>query len=198
MTGVTTIAAARSRRRRSIPLLLVSAAVLAGIAVGCSNATPSPSAAAVATQVPFGSGQTPVPTAWPGGVVSAMIALGADDASFQQLANDLQTTVNNGDLQAMLQVTNDGLTFLKAAQQNVPHLQGYSETKVLGDGLAGAYQQMIDGMQQIHDSLVGGNAAGVTTGFQEFAAGNTAYGAFRAELSDRAQQAIFMQRIYYR
>jgi len=192
-------AAAPSRRRRSFPLLLVSAVVPASVAIACSNSTASPSpAAAVATPGPVGTGATPKPTAWPGDTVSAMIALGADDDSFQQLAKDLQTTVDNGDLQGMLRVTNDGLTFLKGAQKNIPHLQDYSETKAIGDALAAAYGQMISGLQQIHDSLVSGNAAGVTAGFQQFAAGNEAYGALRAELSDKAQQAIFMQRIYYR
>jgi hypothetical protein len=205
MTRDATIGAAGpSRRRRSLPPLLVSAVVLASVVIACSTATPSPSPGALGSQGPVasqqagGTGPTPKPTAWPGATVSAVIALGAGDESFQRLAKDLQTTVDKGDLQGMLQVTNDGLTFLKGAQQNIPHLQAYSETKPLGDSLAAAYQQMISGLQQIHDSLVSGNAAGVTSGFQEFAAGNEAYGALRAELSDKAQQAIFMQRIYYR
>ena len=57
---------------------------------------------------------------------------------------------------------------------------------------------MIDGLQKVHDSLVSGDSAGVTTGFQQFVAGNVAYGALRADLSDKSQQAVFMQRIYLR
>jgi hypothetical protein len=57
---------------------------------------------------------------------------------------------------------------------------------------------MIDGLQKTHDSLVSGDAAGMTSGFQDFVAGNTLYATVRADLSDKAQQAIFMQKIYLR
>jgi hypothetical protein len=189
-------AAAKGRRRRSLRPLVLSIAVLASLLVGCSDVTTTP------TSTPNGPtlapGETPKPTAWPGSVVSAMIALGAADPSFAKLGSDLQTTVDTGDMQGLLQVTTDGLTFLKGAQKNIPKLQAYAETKALGDALANGYQQMIDGLQQIHDSLTSGNAAGVTAGFQQFAAGNETYGAVRAELSDKAQQALFMQKNYLR
>jgi hypothetical protein len=191
-------AVARRRRRTSWPLLL-SVALLAALVVACTpDATPSPSAGAQGSGAPLGSGETPVPTRWPGDVVTATIALGAADASFSKLGNDLQQTVDTEDMQGLLQVTTDGLTFLKGAQQNIPKLQGYPETKSLGDTLAAAYQQMIDGLQKTHDALVSGDAAGVTAGFQQFVAGNTLYATVRADLSDKAQQAIFMQRIYLR
>ena len=190
------VAAARGRHRRSLRPLVLSVAVLASLLVGCSNVTTTP------TSTPSGPtlapGETPKPTAWPGSVVSATIALGAADSSFAKLAADLQSTVDTSDMQGMLQVTTDGLTFLTGAQKNIPKLQAYGETKSLGDALANAYQQMIDGLQQIHDSLSSGNAAGVTTGFQQFAAGNETYGAVRADLSDKAQQAVFMQKSYTR
>lgn len=190
------VAAAERRHRRSLRPLALSVALLAALLVGCSNLTTTPTSTPT---TPFlASGETPKPTIWPGSVVSATIALGAADSSFAKLASDLQTTVDTADMAGLLQVTTDGLTFLTGAQKNVPKLQAYPETKALGDALANAYQQMIDGLQQIHDSLTAGNAAGVTAGFEQFAAGNETYGAVRADLSDKAQQAIFMQKNYLR
>ncbi|HEX7949255.1 MAG TPA: hypothetical protein VF494_02820 [Candidatus Limnocylindrales bacterium] len=190
------LAAAKGRRRRSLRPLVLSVAVLASLVAACSSATTTPTSVPPAQTL--APGETPKPTAWPGSVVSATIALGAADPSFAKLAADLQTTVDTANMQGLLQVTTDGLTFLKGAQKNIPKLQAYAETKSLGDALANAYQQMIDGLQQIHDSLTSGNAAGVTAGFQQFAAGNETYGAVRAELSDKAQQALFMQKNYLR
>jgi len=197
MTREHSIVAAAARRRRSSWPLLLSVAMLTAILVACTG-TVSPTPTAGPTFPVDASGATPNPTAWPGSVVAAMIALGADDASFTQLGNDLQAAVDTGNMQSLLQVSTDGLTFLKAAQTNIPKIQAYSETKALGDALAAAYQEMIDGLQKVHDSLVSGDSAGVTTGFQQFVAGNVAYGALRADLSDKSQQAVFMQRIYLR
>ena len=143
-------------------------------------------------------GTSPVPTSWPGNTVTAIIALAAADSSFAKLGSDLQTTIDNSDMAGLLQVSTDGLTFLKGAQQNIKYVQEYADTRALGDALANGYQQMIDGLQQVHDSLAAGNPDGVTAGFQAFVAGSTTYGAVRADLSDKAQQAVFMQRNFLR
>ena len=199
MTRAVPIAAvAAGHRRRSFRPLLLSVAVLAALVAACSGISGSPAATPSTPFPTLAPGETPKPTAWPGHTVTAMIALGAADPSFNKLAADLETTVNNSDMQGLLQVTTDGLKFLKGAQANIHYLQEYPETQSLGDTLASAYQQMIDALQLIHDSLTSGNAAGVTAGFQQFAAGSTTYGTVRADLSDKAQQALFMQRIYDR
>jgi hypothetical protein len=187
--------AAAVRRRRTNRPFLVSLALLVGVLAACSG-QPGPTTQPT-TGGPVGTGPTPQPTAWPASVVSSMIALGAADGQFVQMGNDLQTAVDAGNLQELLTVTNDAKTFLTGNQANIPRLQAYALTKPLGDSLAAAYGQMIAGVTQIHDSLVNGDASGVTTGFQTFLAGNTAYAAVRQELGDKAQQAIFMKRIYY-
>ena len=205
MTSAPSIArVAPNRQRRSHrPLLLVALPLvaLAAIVVGCT-ATPSTPAStdsgAFATDGPQGTGPTPVPTAWPGPVVAAVIALGAADGQFQSMGNDLQTAVDDNSPQEMLLAVQSGLTFLPGNQQNIPHLQGYSITKDLGDALAKAYADMIAGLQKIQSSLDAGDSAGVQTGFQQFAAGSTEYAAVRQDLSDKSEQAIFMQRILTR
>jgi hypothetical protein len=190
-------AVAPGHGQRSFRPLILSIALLATLVVACSGISGPTSTVSTPVRT-LAPGETPRPTAWPSHTVSAMIALGAADPSFAPLAADLATTINNGDMQGLLQVTTDGLKFLKGAQLNIHYLQEYPDTKSLGDTLASAYQQMIDALQLIHDSLTSGNSAGVTAGFQQFAAGSTTYGTVRAELSDRAQQALFMQKNYLR
>ena len=188
-------AAAADRRRRTIRPFLVSLALLVGVVAACSS-QPGPTSEPT-TAGPVGTGPTPQPTAWPASVVSSMIALGAADGQFVQMGNDLQAAVDAGNLSELLTVTNDATTFLTGNRGNIPRLQAYALTKPLGDKLAAAYDQMIAGIKQIHDSLVNGDASGVSAGFQTFLAGNTAYADVRQELGDKAQQAIFMKRIYY-
>jgi hypothetical protein len=172
-------------------------ALLVGVLAGCSTAAtpvPSPTEASVA---PSGSAQVnPEATAWPGGVVDAIVALGAADPQFDQVGKDLSAAVNTNDMQTLLGVTTNVEKFLTANQQYIPHLQGYAETKDLGDKLAAAYAQMLGGITKIHDSLVAGDGAGVTSGFDAFAAGSALYGDSRATLGDFFNQAIFMKRHY--
>lgn len=190
------------RRRRSNRLLLLVASSLLALAVGIVGCTSMPSATPSegdgSNGVPAGSGATPKPTAWPSTVVIGMVALGAADSQFESMGNDMQTAVNDNSPQEMLVASQSGLDFLKGNQKNIPLIQTYSETKPLGDGLAKAYADMIAGLQKVHDSLESGDSAGVQTGFQQWASGNTEYGALRQELGDKAEQALFMQRILNR
>jgi hypothetical protein len=197
------VGVAPTRRRRSHrPLLLVATCLVALVVgvVGCtSTGTPGPGdTGSPASEAPQGTGPTPKPTSWPSQVVIGMVALGAADNEFEKMGNDLQTAVDDNSPQEMLLASQSGLDFLKGNQPNIPKIQGYSETQALGDSLAKAYADMIAGLQKIHDSLTAGDASGVQSGFQAFAAGSTEYGAVRQDLADRSEQAIFMQRILNR
>lgn len=188
-------AARRGRRSpgRSVPIAI---ALVLGVLAGCSTAaTPSPSPSVA--QLPSGSDSpNPEATSWPGGVVDAVVALGAADPQFDQVGKDLSTAVDTNNMQTLLGVVENVQKFLTANQAYIPHLQGYDETKDLGDKLAAAYAEMLAGMTKVHDSLVAGDGAGVTAGFDTFASGSTAYGAVRATLGDFFNQAIFMKRHY--
>jgi hypothetical protein len=179
------------RRATRFALSVALLAAIATIAVACSafsTTTPAPT--------PVGTGPLPNATPWPTSVVSKTIALAGADSQFQQVTNDLNAAVDAGDMAHLLTVTNDVLTFLAGNQKNISALQGYPETKSVGDAVASGYAQMIAGMTQVHDALVAGNGSGVTTGFATFEAGNATYGAVRAQLGDLATQAIFMQKHY--
>jgi hypothetical protein len=191
------------RRRRSHRQLLLVAGPLIALVVAVVGCTSTPSTGpgdtgAAVSQGPDGTGPTPKPTSWPSSVVIATVALGAADSQFEKMGSDMQSAVDDNSPQEMLIASQSGLDFLKGNQPNIPHLQGYSETEALGDGLAKAYADMIAGLQKVHDSLQSGDSAGVQTGFQQFAAGSQEYAAVRQDLSDKAEQAIFMQRILTR
>jgi hypothetical protein len=183
--------------RRSPGVALPGAlAIFAALLVACSgiNSSFAPSA----SFRPLGSGETPTPTSWPASVVEATIALGLADGQFSQIGNDLSAAVDSGDLQRVLKASLDVQTFLTENGKNIPKLQAYADTQPLGDALKAAYDKMLEGITKVHDSLVTGDSAGVTAGFEEFAAGNDLYAPLRAELGDKATQAIFMKRILLR
>ena len=171
----------------------VALVLIAGTLAACTTAKPSVAPSAAPTAAPQGSGG-PKPTNWPTTVVEASIALGAADSDFQVVGADLATAVDAGDLQALLDVSERVQTFLLENRKNIPKLQAYDATKAVGDRLLAAYDEMLNGIRTLHDALLTGDGAGVTSGFQTFVAGNAAYSAVRADLGALAEQALFMKK----
>lgn len=184
------------RGARSIWAVAVAASVaLTMVLTACSGSATAPPSTARATPSAADSGiPTPKPTFWPTGVVEATIALGAADGDFIKMANDVVGAVNSNDAVKVLQVMSDALTFLKGNQENVPHLQDYPATKSVGDKLAAAYAQMVEGAQAVIDGMNAGSTEAVQGGFVTFFAGNQVYVAISPALGDLADQAIFMKR----
>lgn len=191
--------AARGGRRSPGRSVTLGIALLLGIIAGCTSGA-TPSATPVPSFIPIGPSDIPNPhpgaTSWPGDVVDAVVALGSADTQFDQVTTDLSTAVNANDMQQLLGVSENVVKFVTGNQTYIPHLQGYSATKDLGDKLAVAYAQMLAGITQVHNSLVAGDGAGVTAGFDTYASGTTAYGLVRANLGDAFNQAIFMKRTF--
>lgn len=169
--------------------------VLAILLASCGpTATPSGSPVVATASAGESGSPGPKPTFWPTGTVEATIALGAADGDFTKMASDVVGAVNSNDAVKVLQVMSDALTFLKGNQENIPHLQNYPATKAVGDQLAAAYGQMIDGAQAVIDGMNAGSTEAVQAGFVTFFAGNAAYVAISPALGDLADQAIFMKR----
>ncbi|TAL08901.1 MAG: hypothetical protein EPO00_06595 [Chloroflexota bacterium] len=164
------------------------------VLVACGGAATQPPSTAASPSAAGSGLPTPKPTFWPTGVVEATIALGAADGDFTKMANDVVGAVDSNDAVKVLQVMSDALTFLKGNQKNVPRLQDYPATKVVGDELAAAYAQMIEGAQAVIDGMNAGDTEAVQAGFVTFFAGNKAYVAISPRLGDLADQAIFMKR----
>jgi len=176
------------RHRRWATAALV--AFLIVTVAACNSSTPRPSG----STAPIGTGPVPQPTHWPSLTVDSTIALGVADPQFQQIGADLTAAVDANDLSRLLQVSANAETFLAGNQTNIPRLQDYDGTQAVGDRLAAAYAQLVAGIKQIHDSLASGDGAGVTAGFQTFAAGNTAYAAVRPDLLALAAAALDQKR----
>ena len=171
----------------TVTLAMLLAACSAGPSSTASDG-PTPTASAVS------SAPRPNATSWPVQVVASSIALAAADSGFAVMAGDLSAALDSGEPARILDVTGRVLSFLQENQKNIPGLQAYGATKAVGDRLAAAYQQMIDGVVQIRDGLKSGDGAAVTAGFTAFFAGNTAYGDVRSALGDVASQAVFMKK----
>ncbi len=183
----------RTGRPRGRGVAAGLAVVVVLLVAACGSTAPTSSNPATPGPTVDGSGG-PKPTIWPTTVVEASIALGAADGDFSKLADDVVKAVDSEDPATMLGVMNDALTFLNGNQKNIPHLQAYPETKPVGDKLAVAYAQMIEGATKARDGLIAADGAAVQAGFQEFFAGNAAYVAVAPALGDLAGQAIFMKR----
>ena len=176
--------------RAMLAAVLLLAAVLAAI-VACGGASPGPTGSGAPTAGNVG----PRPTHWPSEVVESTVALGLADSEFVKVGADLTAAVDSGNMENLLTSARDVEAFLTGNRKNIPRLQGYGETKAVGDRLAAAYDQMIAGITQVRESLEGGDAGGVTTGFQTFVAGNTAYSGVRSDLGVLVEQAIFMKKL---
>ena len=184
-----------SRRSASSAVGLMAALLLGVAACGGSTGTSLPAAASPSAALPSGSDQpVPKPTIWPTTTVEAAIALGAADGDFSKVASDVVKAVDSQNPATILQVIKDTLTFLSGNQKNIVHLQDYPATKAVGDQLAVAYAQMIEGATKVRDGLVAGNADAIQQGFVEFFNANTAYVKISPALGDLADQAIFMKR----
>ena len=188
--------AARWGPRSTGRSITLGIAVALGILAGCTTAATQSPSPAVSIAPGSSESTNPQATSWPGGVVDAIVALGAADQQFDQVGKDLSAAVNSNDMQTLLGVTENVQKFLKANQDYIPKLQGYDISKSLGDSLSTAYAQMLAGITKIHDSLVAGDGPGVTAGCDTFVAGSAAYGQARATLGDFFNQAIFMKRHY--
>jgi hypothetical protein len=191
MVGVPPIRTSRRLGSRAVlAAVLLLAAVPAAI-MACSGASPGPTGSVA----PSTGNAGPRPTHWPSEVVESTVALGLADSEFVKVGADLKAAIDSRNMETLLTSAKDVEAFLTGNRKNVPRLQGYGETKDVGDRLAAAYDQMIAGITEVRESLESGDADGVTTGFQTFVAGNTAYSAVRSDLGVLVEQAIFMKRL---
>jgi hypothetical protein len=182
--------AARTSRATLVALGLVVAVGLAACAG--SSITPGPSASAS----PDASRGGPKPTAWPATTIEGTIALGAADAEIWKAGVDLRKAAENEDVELMWGAADGLAKLLEGIQPNVPRLQSYAATKDLGDQLEVAYAKLLEAAIQIRDSITGGDSNGVVAGFTALTAAMDLYADSRQALSESAQQAIFMKRIF--
>ncbi|MEO5966439.1 MAG: hypothetical protein ABIR11_13320 [Candidatus Limnocylindrales bacterium] len=186
--------------RREAPLagtLLFVALLVAA----CGAATASPSPGAPSTAVPSnpaasgGVAAQPSPTAWPGGVVEAVVILGKADLEIQNAGADLGAAAAYEDVQGMWGAADGLATLLDRLIPQVDRIRDYPVTAAAAVAYDKAFPDMDAGAKQIRDSITAGDGPGVTAGFQRLAKGTAAYQDARREIGPLVEPALLMQRI---
>ena len=117
----------------------------------------------------------PSATPWPGGVIEALLVLGAADQDIQTAGGDLGTAVNKQDLEAMWGAA-DGLA---TCSTQLPARSTGSAATRRRPTLAAAYDaalpEMTGGAKELRDAITDEDAAGITAGSQRFPNGLEAY-----------------------
>jgi len=187
----------------AIPATILASALLVG-ACGATSGSPSvaspttgPSAAADASGGPSGAHATPAPSAtpWPGGVVEAIVVLGAADKDIQTAGGDLGTAVNNQDLEAMWGAADGLATTLEQLPAQVDRIRGYPAMAALAAAYDAALPDMIGGAKDLRDAITNENAAAITAGSERLSKGLKAYADVRPILAPLVEQGFLMQRL---
>ena len=197
-------------RLASVPMAIPVAILVSALLVGACGASTASSSVALpptaadaagassqASGSPPGSPKAPQPsaTAWPGGVVEAIIVLGAADQDIRTAGGDLGTAVNNQDLEAMWGAADGLATMLAQLPTQVDRIRGYPAMAALAAAYDAALADMIGGAKDLRDAITDENAAGITAGSQRLANGLKAYGAVRPILAPLVEQGFLMQRL---
>jgi hypothetical protein len=183
-----------------LPLLLAAFVAACGASAGtpAPSAAPSGSAAASPGASDSASGERtlqPGATPWPGDVVEAVTLLAKADLSIQEAGADLGAAAAYEDLKAMWGAADGLASLVERLQTQPPRLAGYPETAAAAAAYAAAFPDMLAGATTLRDAIKAGDAAGVTSGSQQLAAGLEKYAVARRLIGPLADQAIPMQRI---
>ncbi len=192
----------------AVPAAILVSALLLG-ACGAAGGSPSaggpstgaastaPDASGRASGGPSGSSRAPEPTAtaWPGGVVEAIVVLGAADNDIQTAGGDLGTAVSNEDLEAMWGAADGLATTLDQLPAQVDRIRGYPAMATLAAAYDAALPDMIGGAKDLRDAITAKDAAGITAGSQRLSKGLKAYAGVRPILAPLVEQGFLMQRL---
>ena len=197
MTPRTTPVAAPGVRAR-VALVLLVAILVAACGAATSSATPgaSPSAATGASGSPDGSEAVgPSPTAWPGGIVEAVVLLGKADAEIQAAGGDLGAAAAYEDLEKMWGAADGLAALLVKLQGQVDRIRDYPETAAAARAYDAALPDMLAGATGIRAAIDAKDAAALATAVQQLATGTAAYAEARREIGPLVERAILMQRV---
>ena len=177
-------------------VLLVALLVAACGAATPSGATSSAPSTPVESSSPGASEATgPSPTAWPGGVVEAVVLLGKADAEIQKAGGDLGAAAAYEDLEAMWGAA-DGLAALLAKMQGqVDRIRDHPETAAAAAAYDAALPDMLAGATGIRAAIDAKDATALAAAVQQLGTGTAAYAEARREIGPLVEQAILMQRV---
>jgi hypothetical protein len=181
---------------RAIPGLAVVLLVAVLVAAcGTAVATPTPSSSSAAGASPSVSGEGPIPTRWPGGVIESVLNLAKADAGIQAAGDDLAAAAAYEDLQKMWGAADGLAQLIERLNSQVSQIKDYPATQSAAAAYEAAFPDMLAGAKKVRDSITAGDAAGLTAGSQELAAGLEKYAAARRLIGPLADDALLMQRL---
>ena len=193
-----------SRPVAARPVPAARLAVLLGLVIGlvvlaCGTSGPTGPSAAPGNSGAVASGAAdsggPNPTRWPGGTVTAVVALGAADRDIATFLATYQAAVAKSDLKAMWGAV-DG--FVKTAESllpNVDRLDEFGPTKPLAAQYRASIPPAIAAAKKVRDAITAGDAATVNAGSLELIAALQTYSGLRSALAAWVAQSAFQQKI---
>jgi hypothetical protein len=180
---------------------VVLLAVLLVAACGAASSTASPAASPSADVALSGSsgasaseGTGPSPTAWPGGVVEAVVLLGKADAEIQKAGGDLGAAAANEDLEAMWGAADGVAPLLEKMRGQVDRIRDYPETAEAAKAYDAALPDMVAGATGIRAAIDAKDATALAAAVQQLGTGTAAYAEARRQIGPLVEQAILMQR----
>ena len=178
-------------------LVLLVALLVAACGTATSSATPgaSPSSTTDASSPGASEAIGPSPTAWPGGVVEAVVLLGKADAEIQKAGGDLGAAAANEDLKAMWGAADGLAPLLEKMQGQVDRIRDYPETAAAAKAYDAALPDMLAGAQGIRAAIDAKDAAALAAAVKQLGTGTAAYAEARRQIAPLVEQAILMQRV---
>jgi hypothetical protein len=176
--------------------------VLLVAACGAANSTGSPLAspsgdvsAPVSPDASASEATGPSPTAWPGGVVEAVVLLGKADAEVQKAGGDLGAAAANEDLAAMWGAADGVAPLLEKMQGQVDRIRDYPETAAAAQAYDAALPDMLAGATGIRAAIDAKDPAALAAAVKQLGTGTAAYAEARRQIAPLVEQAILMQRV---
>ncbi len=185
-----------------VPIVALVLALLV-VACGATSSTASPSADRPASASAgasgggggAGSALEPGATPWPGTVVEAVMILALADVEIQAAGADLGAAAAYEDLRAMWGAADGLATLMEKLQAQVPRIAGYPESAAAAKAYEAAFPDMLAGATTLRDAITASDAAGISAGSLQLAAGLEKYAVARREIGPLAERAMLMQRI---
>ena len=173
---------------RILLVVLVLSAAAAGCVSGGGSTTPTPVPSAGASSTPG-----PKATPWPALVIESVVALGVADAEIWKGGADIAKAADAKDVEAMWGAADGLAKLLEELMPSIEALEAYPHTADLGAAYRAAFPVMLEGAEQIRDSITAGDSAGVVAGSQRLAQGVRLYGEVRAILQPYINDALKMK-----
>ena len=162
-----------------------------GPALNVSTVPPAGSAA------PGEASPGPNPTRWPGGTVTAVVALGAADRDIATFLATYQAAIAQSDVRAMWGAADGFVTTAESLLPNIDRLDEYGPTQGLAAEYRAAIPPAIAAAKKVRDAITAGDSATVSSASLDLIAALQKYSDLRGELADWVAQSALQQKTLF-